>query len=287
MIKYKLGCDNLKTRIFISSKTNINYVRHDSSIEVLNDKISFHPYEEYMDYVDMKDYDFYIRCKNDLTANPCFGTIPYSDLILRINKAKDDKVDVIVFLINEDEIELIKTVEDVIDEKIDIDIKLIKTKLLLYPFDYALLEANETFKKDGNIEEFEKNIKYYEDRFKIYFFSPEKDVLPTISKIEYDDDLLEIRKGTLYDCNKNGVILLKRYKNKYPFDYLVKAIKKEIEDIEIIPFILFTDIYSKYVDKLEREIKSVNKVTVIKEGLPAYYGNLYGINSIAVGFIIK
>ena len=55
MIKYKLGCDILKTRIFVSSRTNINYVKHDSSIEVLNDIISFHSYEDYVDYVDMND----------------------------------------------------------------------------------------------------------------------------------------------------------------------------------------------------------------------------------------
>ena len=66
-----------------------------------------------------------------------------------------------------------------------------------------------------------------EDKFKLYFFSPEKDILPNISKIDFDDDVLGEKRGTLYDCNRSGVMLLKKYKNRYPFEYLLNAIIKE------------------------------------------------------------
>ena len=89
----------MKTRIFVSSRTNINYLKHDSSIEVLNDIISFHSYEEYVDFSEMDDQDFYVRCKNDSTANPTFSSISYNKLILRIEKAVKDKVEKIVFVI--------------------------------------------------------------------------------------------------------------------------------------------------------------------------------------------
>jgi len=288
MIKYKLGCDILKTRIFVSSRTNINYVKHDSSIEVLNDIISFHSYEDYVDYVDMNDQDFYIRCKNDSTANPTFSSIPYDYLILRIEKAVKDKVEKIVFIINDNEFELIKKIEDAISEKNDLDITLLKTKLLLYPFDYAVLEANKEFKKDGDIEKLEAKLKDVEDRFKLYFFSPERDILPNISKIDFDDDVLGEKRGTLYDCNKSGVVLLKKYKNRYPFEYLLNAIIKETAYLNVIPFIHYSDQHSKFVYKLEKEYLNKKPNTkIIKEVLPAYYGNIYGINTLVIGFIMK
>ena len=278
----------MKTRIFISSKTNLNYIRYDSSIEVLNDIISFYSYEEYDDFIDMNDNDFYIRCKNDSLAKPTFKCMSYDDLVKRIDKAIIDKVDKVVFIINENEKELIELIEKIIDEDRYPDISLIKTKLLLYPFDYALLEANKSFKKDGNIDELTKKFKEVEDKFKLYIFTPEHDILPTISKIDYDEDILEVKKGVLYECNKDGVVLLKKYKNKYPFDYLVKSITTEIAGVDVISFILYTDAYSKYIEVLEKQINAL-KVgdKIIKEVLPAYYGNMYGINSLIVGFIVK
>ncbi len=278
----------MKTRIFISSKTNINYVKHDSSIEVLNDKISFYSYENYIDYVEMKDFDFYIRCKNDPTAMPSFESPTYDEILFKINNAIEENVTDIAFIINENELDLIKTIKDAIDEKIDINVRLIKTKLLLYPLDYAIVKANEKFKEDGNFESLEETIKDIEDKFKLYFFSPVKDVVPTISKIEYDDELLEIRNGSLYDCNKDGIMLIKKYKNRYPFAYLISALQKELTYIDVVPFILYTDSYSKYVEKIEKTILAIKSdAEIVKEVLPAYYGNLYGINSVVVGFIMK
>ena len=98
----------MKTRIFISSKTNLNYIRHDSSIEVLNDIIEFYPYEKYEDFNELNDYDFYIRLKNDSLAKPDFKTMSYDSLNQRIEKAIKNNIDVIVFVINENEYYLIE-----------------------------------------------------------------------------------------------------------------------------------------------------------------------------------
>ena len=278
----------MKTRIFISSKTNLNYIRHDSSIEVLNDIIEFYPYEKYEDFNELNDYDFYIRLKNDSLAKPDFKTMSYDSLNQRIEKAIKNNIDVIVFVINENEYSLIELIERLIEDRKKLNIVLIKTKLLLYPLDYALLEANKTFKENGDIEFLKEKLKDIEDRFKFYIFTPDKDLIPSISKIEFDEDILNIRRGLLYDCNKDGIMPIKRYKNRYPFDYLVKSMSIEIKNADVIPFILYTNEYSKYIDLLERTIKGIKeKCKIVKEVLPAYYVNLYGINSLIVGFILK
>ena len=232
--------------------------------------------------------DFYIRLSNDESAKPTFSYANFEVVQQRINKLLQEGFDRIVFIVSEYSLAERDDIKFFIERENLENVYIIKTKLFLYPLVHAIKKINEGFKIDGDVNKLENDLHDLEGTFKMHFYVPEHDVLPTISKFEFDEDLFNLKKGLLYDGDKNGVILMKKYKNNYALQNMIEAFFKETSYINYIPFILYTNKYSKFISAIENAILSRNpNVKIEKNILSPYIGNAIGLNTIVLGFIMK
>lgn len=278
---------NMKTKFFVSGSSGINYIKHKSDIDAINSYIMFNEQEEYQDYTEMNSKEFYIRLTNDLTARPKIIAPSFDEVNTIISDVFNNDYTNIIFIINDFDVDLINMITRYKDLHKDQEIDLIITKLYSYPLAYASIEAEKIYNKEFDIEHVFSYIKKLEADFKMYIFIPEQEILQGVYTIDYDLDIINQKFGNLYDGNKDGVIHLKKYRNNRPFEYMIQAFIKETENLDIVPFILYTNEYSRYLDVLNKKIKNAINKKVENYYLTPKYGSIYGPTALVLGFIIK
>lgn len=281
----------MKTKFIVSSSSGLNYITHKSNIEVLNYYIYFNGFENYEDFKELKYDEFYTRLRYDLNSEITFKDLDYEKFDSIIKKSFESGYDNIILIINEKETRLLEFINSYKTKMPEANIDVIITNLYLYPLAYGVIESEKIYSKDNDINEIFELIKSLEDKFKMYIYVPEKTLYQEISSIEYDEDVINVKSGLLYDSNKDGELLLKKYKNNMPFKYMLEAFIKEISGIDVIPFILYTDSNSRFVSLIKKKLLALNLIKNEKEVISGYidskFGVKYGPNSLVLGFIMK
>ncbi|MBR3617498.1 MAG: hypothetical protein IKN46_02345, partial [Acholeplasmatales bacterium] len=65
----------MKTKIFVTSDSGIDYISHPYSISSISTLIKFFDVEEYYDYIDMTAEKFFNRLRYDSKSVPTINTI--------------------------------------------------------------------------------------------------------------------------------------------------------------------------------------------------------------------
>ena len=74
-----------------------------------------------------------------------------------------------------------------------------------------------------------------------------------------------------------------------PLDFVIEELKDKIDETEIIPFLMYTDKTTRYINIIEEELIKSNikfkrlKIVPIAPGV----GIKVGVNTIAIGYIVK
>ncbi|MCR5112375.1 MAG: DegV family protein [Acholeplasmatales bacterium] len=279
----------MKTKIFVSSSSGLDYISHAPTISVLPDRIVFSSVEEYEDYAELKAPEFYTRLKYDNEAKPKILAAQYDSINKMIDQALKYKYEAFVVILNKFDDKYYDVIKKIIEKRPEINLTIIGTSLLSYPLALGAIAADKMIKAGKTYPEVEQMLANRSDTFGIYFFSPDEDILPSIMKIEYDEDIeLSGTNANSYIADQNGITLVKKNKKVYPYQQLIRLFFDAIKDKETEPFILCTDEYSMYAKTMEKRLESEYPGKEIKKYyLTPEFGCQLGCNVVAVGYTEK
>ena len=272
----------MKTKIFTSSTCGINYITTKTEIEILPNIISYGD-EKYYDCIEINADIYYSRSKYESDNNVHIFAVENDRFEIIISNLKEKGYDNFLFIINESE----KEYFDLLDKyKDDNRFNVIKTKLYLYPLAYTLVNIEKYFLENFDMNKINEYISNMENRFKIYFYVPSNNIIEGISDNQNQLFLSKYKdKGLLYDGTKDGLLYLKKYKNRNPYNYMIKAYIQEAKEYKIIPFILYSkNRYSAHINNILKELEEYKNIIITP--LSIAYGLELGNETIGLGFII-
>ena len=169
-----------------------------------------------------------------------------------------------------------------------LDITVIKVNALAYPLAHMAIDAEKIVRTTDSIDNVISYINSVRDSFKVYFYSPKENVLPSIKRVDFDDDVISSStngKLFLYD---GEITEVKKDRESY-LEKMFELYTDDIEDNKVVPFIMYTNNYSLYNDVIERKLLSMflRLKTIKKYPIPAVLGTKVGFNAVGIGFIKK
>ncbi len=280
----------IKTKVLVFSSSGIDYITHPQQISIIPDLIKSAYEEVYEDCTEMDTLFFYERSRNDKYFKPIVDK-PTSNYIEDvIEAALSNSYDrFIIFVNSNDIIDYSDIVDEILNMYPHLDITVIKINALGYPLAQLAIDSEKIVRNTDSIDNVISYANSYRDSFKVYFYSPKENVLPSIKRIDFDDDVISSSTtGRLY-LYDGALEELRRDTRESYLEKMFEMYKTDIEDNKVIPFILYTNKYSLYNEILDRKLLSMfsRLKTIKKYPIPTVIGNKIGYNSIGIGFIKK
>lgn len=245
--------------------------------------------ERYCESSELDTIIFYERARNDKFFNPTVEIADYDSIKKIIEKSILQGYDRFILFENTNELaDYSKPVNDILNKYVHLDITVIKVNALGYPLAHMAIDSEKIVKTTDSIDNVMSYINSVRDSFKVYFYSPKENVLPSIKRVDFDDDVISSStngKLFLYDGSLSEI---KKDKESY-LEKLFELYMEDIEDNKVVPFIMYTNNYSLYNDVIERKLLSIflRLKTIKKYPIPAVLGQQVGYNAVGVGFIKK
>ncbi|MBR6072584.1 MAG: DegV family protein [Acholeplasmatales bacterium] len=280
----------IKTKIFVFSSSGLDYVTHNPQVEVIPDIIKSFYDEIYYEGSELDTIQFYDRARYDRHFNPEILPCDLNTIFERMDNAISNKYERFIFLVNTNGIiDYSNEIEEVLRKYSEYDITPIEINALSYPLAQLAIDCEKISKVTDNVNEIKDFVEKYKNSFKIYFYSPKENVLPSIRRIDFDEDVIVSSKdGKLfvYDGELNEI---KRNVQESYLEKMLSEYSTEIENEKVVPFILYTNRNSIYNDIFERVL--LNKFPRLKSikraPIPAILGVKVGLNAIGLGYIKK
>ncbi len=218
--------------------------------------------------------------------------IPSYALITKyINQALENKYERFLFFVNSNDIvDYSMVINDILDDNPSLDVTVIKINALSYPLAHLVIESEKLLKANDSIDDVISFVNLYRDNFKIYFYSPKENILPSVKRIDLDDDLIaSTTSGKLYEYDGNRLIDLKKDVKESQMEKMLDLYLKDVENSKVIPFLVFTNKYSSYNDVLERKLLTIyprlKNIKMLQ--IPIVIGSKIGNNAVGIGYIKK
>lgn len=280
----------MKTKIFVFSSSGLDYISHVPQITVIPDVITSMYNEDYYEGNELTPLQHYERLRNDKYYNPTISTVDSDYVNELIDTALANSYDRFVFFINDNDIvNYSPCVSKISEERRELDITILRINALSYPLAHLVIEVEKKLRANENLDEIISFVNSYRNSFKIYFYAPKENVLPSVKRIDFDDDVIASStygKVFLYDGN---LIELKKDIKESNLEMLLNNYVNDVKDSKVIPFLLYTNKYSLYNEVLERKLLSIYpRIKSIKSfQVPIMLGSKVGNNAIGIGFVKK
>lgn len=279
----------MKSKVFISSSCSVEDPSKD--IGVFYNEITFNDMECYQNVKDLDFEGFIYRMKFDKEAKPKIRLCPKETIVDQLNLELENKVDFFLFVIPSEEMSYFKPIIDEFFKEIKLKYVIYPVSSESYPLYYMAVEANVMLKRDMKIEEIIEALDFIDGNNGIYLYSPAKDKLPGIEKYSYDDELLKItEEGSHFYIIKSEIVATSRLKVKQKtIEGYIERFKEDINDKEVLPFLIYTDIQSKYVTLFTKVLSGIfpkMKKPKLVLASPSFVLK-YGINCCGVGYVVK
>lgn len=273
----------MKTKIFVTSDSLIDYMSHAYSISSIPSMIKFFDVETYFDYIDMNSEKFFNRLKYDSNSNPQISAIDIQYLQNDINialEAYDEILIIASYEINYSE--LVAKIKENYGECIHIYM----TKATGYILAQMAIECDKALKNNKTYgEAFDLMDDIYNNSLML-ILNPKEDI-DISNVVDEEKRVEEKRKGRLYLSTSSKEIEIK---DKYR-DIIVSLIKVYLDnlndDTSVTPYILYSSKYSYYLKLVEEKLLIIHKRFRNIKKIPASInmGMKYGNNLIAIGYI--
>lgn len=278
----------MKTKIFVCSNSGIDYIKHSPNISSVPIVYIFNNDEEYIDYVNLTADAFYNRKKYDNLISVDYSSSQYHFVNEKVKEAIAAGYNQILFLLSSKHYSnLFVTASIVLSENKEVKSAIYDSNLFAYPLAYMAMKANEMFESGMKMEAVLNRLDIYKKNQNIFIFEPTKDD-------EYSDNFERFfRYGKCYSILNGRVVKM----NVPVKDSLVKIFgdySKQIDGLDVVPFILTTDLNSRYVNILMNGIldidptkssgKNYKKIPVCF--IPPTVGMELGNNLVGIGYII-
>ncbi len=280
----------MKTKIFVFSSSGLDYISHVPQITVIPDVITSMYGEVYYEGNELTPIQCFERMRNDKYFNPTPSVVDSNYIEKQINSALSNSYDRFIFLVNDNDIvNYSKSVATVVEERRELDITVLRVNALSYPLAHLAIEVEKMVRANENLDDVISYVNSYRDSFKIYFYSPKENVLPSIKRIDFDDDVISSStygKVFLYDGNLNE---MKRDLKESNLEMMIKHYVEDVTDSKVIPFLLYSNKYSLYNEVLERKLLAIYpRIKSIKTfQVPIVLGSKVGHNAVGIGFVKK
>lgn len=278
----------MKSKVFISSSCSIEEPAKD--IGIFYNEISFNEMECYQNTEDMDFESFIYRLKLDKEAKPKLRLCPKERIEEAIYRELENKTEFFLFILPSDDMAYFKPIIEEILKPIKVKHTFYPASSESYPLYYMAVEANVMLKRDIKLEEITEALDFIDGNNGIYLYSPIKDRLPDIEKYSYDEELLKItEEGNHFYIIKSEVVATARLKVKKTIEPYLDRFKDDIKNKEVLPFLIYTDISSRYVTLFTKVLSSLfprMKKPKLVLASPSFVLK-YGINSCGVGYVVK
>ena len=278
----------MKTKIFVCSNSGIDYIKHSPNIDSIPIIYVFNNGEEYIDYVNLTADAFYNRKRFDNLISVDYASAQYNYVNEKVKSAIAEGYDQILFLLSSKHYSnLFVTASIVLAENKEVKSAIYDSNLFAYPLAYMAMKANELFENQVSLNEVLDRLEILKKNQNIYIFEPTK-----------NDDFSKnfekcFRYGRCYQI-LNGRVVRMKVPTK---DSLVKIFgeySRQIDGIEVCPFVLTTDLNSRYVnilingildiDPSKANTKNYKKILVCF--IPPTVGMELGDNLVGIGYVI-
>ena len=272
----------MKTKIFVTSDSLIDYISHPHSISSIPSLIKFFEIETYFDYIDMSSEKFFNRLRFDSKSNPEICPIDIEYLQNDINIALESYEEILIITSLElNYSDVISKLKEAYGECIHF----YQTKATGHILAQMAIECDRVLKNEKTYDEAFLSM---EDLYKnsLMLIVNPKDDIDISNIVDEEKRVEEKRKGNLYivDSHKDSEI------KDRDRDMIVSLIKHYLDylkdDTAVTPFILYSSKYSYYLKLIESKLLLVHKRFKSIKKIPASpnMGLKYGKNIIAIGY---
>ncbi|MDY5983592.1 MAG: hypothetical protein SPJ17_07820 [Anaeroplasma sp.] len=282
----------MKTKVIVSADTGIEAIPMASIVSYLPSRICFSDCESYDSLLNMDFHQFNLRMKYDSLANPEIKGCKEEKLKEILDDLAKDGYERFYFILSNQKISYYKPlIEKYIHENKKVQSFYFQVKSEGFPVVYMAYEAQKLFELNKSIPEIEKMLSFLDANNTMYFFSLGEDKIPKIEKLidsSLDPFEFENKNVVLHILKKNesSIVRLKE-KNKTIAPY-VDVFLLEMDGKKVIPFILYTNRFSKYTESLLKELeKSFPDMEIPIYEMPPYLSLKYGKFSCAIGYIVR
>ncbi|MBQ3253136.1 MAG: DegV family protein, partial [Acholeplasmatales bacterium] len=242
----------MKIKIITTSSSTIDYMSSPYSISVIPDIISYSKNEEYLDYLEAESEIFYNRLKMDLTGKPKIEPNRIEYIRKIVDASIENEYEQILFILPSANIVDYKALVELAMKDYEISYYVYQSIHIGYPLAHLTLEADRMLKENMDIYNVIKKIDEISLNIKLFIYSPEKDLLSAIKRVELDDDILSYDdSGKIYSYNMGSLNEIKVDKNNYPLAKILTIYLKELDKQSSMPFILYSSKLSKYINFIE------------------------------------
>ena len=277
----------MKTKIFVCSSSGINEIKHKNTIEAIPLIYKFSDDELFEDSLELSIEAVYNRLRYEKNSNLDLLNIGHERISEYLVKAIEDGYDNAFFILpNRSVVNLSIPVKIALEENKDINVAMYQSTETSIPLAMLAMYADMRFEEGASVLEVWNELVAYENISNIFIFTP------SITKEQSANFEKSFKKGT-YHIFKDGKLMpTPDIKKNNALEIMINEFSEEIEDKEIIPFVLTTNKSSKYneiiinsLKEIENDLnkKALDKVRIFN--LPVPFGIRCGINSIAIGYI--
>ena len=274
----------MKTKIFVTSDSGIDYISHPYSISSISTLIKFFDVEEYYDYIDMTAEKFFNRLRYDSKSVPTINTIGIEYIRNDINIALESYDNVLMVINNDlDYNDIVQGLKNDYGDKIDFYL----TSATGYILASMALECDKALKEEKSLD----TAKYIMDDIyansATFLMSPENDI-SSFTIMTEEKRVSEHPKATiLYFDSLVTHQVKEKEKDKDIVVILVSRYLAAIENKTVVPFIMYSNKDSYYLKLLESKLLLIHRRlrTIKKIPISPYLGLKYGKNIIAIGYV--
>lgn len=277
----------MKTKIFVCSSSGINEIKHKNNIEAIPLIYKFSDDELFEDSLELSIEAVYNRLRYEKNSNLDLINIGHERISEYLAKAIEEGYDNAFFILpNRSVVNLSIPVKIALEENKDIKVAMYQSTETSIPLAMLAMYADMRFEEGASVLEVWNELVAYENISNIFIFTP------SITKEQSANFEKSFKKGTYHIFKDGKLMSTPDIKKNNALEIMINEFSEEIEDKEIIPFVLTTDRSSKYNEIIINSLKEIenglNKKALDKVrifNLPVLFGLSCGINSIAIGYI--
>lgn len=272
----------MKTKILVCSSSGIDYIPHSENITAIPVIIKFSNEEQYQDFIDINADTYFSRVSLDKNAKVSLVYQKYDKIKTYIDDAVNNGYKRILILLADKNFSNLEiSIALGLANENRIECVIFNSMTTAYPLSLMAIEANEMITNGANITKVIKRLNSIKSKMLFFIPKEQNESIPKFDKEYLNGNIVELVDGKLVNVPK--------YKDSTAFESLFTNLLDDITKTEIIPFVLYSDKYSKYINLIgdilvEKDFRFKKaKYYPISPAIGAVIGN----KVLCIGYVVK
>ena len=158
-----------KIAIVTCSNSGIDYIEHDESIEVLRSSINFGSEESYLDFIEMKNEEFYERIRKNPNDVPKTAYAPIGKIMEVFDELYEKGYEEVIAIVISEKLSNLCDAIRSLDGQMKIKVHAFNSKAVSYGIAYLVLEAQNLALSGASSDEIIERITKLRDNSGVFF----------------------------------------------------------------------------------------------------------------------